>query len=598
MPVRVLTTLGELDAEASRWGLLDEVARSPGERFTWVRASAAAFGGDLRIVLLEEDGEIVAVAPLSGRAGVLELLGARELFEPGDFLYRDETALEELARNVAKLRKPIVLHRTFADGPAESALRRAFRGRGLVIRREAGETPVLDLSDTPVEDRFNSRRRGDIRRARRRAEELGPVVAEVLSPRPDEVGPLLNEIVAVERAGWKGVRGTALAQDPARLRFFEDYATRSAAEGTLCVARLRIGDETAAMQLAVEHGRRLWLLKISYDERFARCSPGTLLMLEAARWASDKGLEAIEMLGAREEWTRFWTEEARRCIALHVYPAGLAGAKSLVARALVRERRRATRGIEALAARAHVAGPGLDDALAACNKVAAEGRAVTIGYWDGPGDTPALVESISLGALERLSESGFDAYLSIKPAALGNSQQRVAAIVDRADELGLAVHLDSTGPGEAEPSWELLEALARPSLGCTLPSRWGRSLADAKRAVELGLRVRVVKGQWADPDYVPGDERERFLELVDLVAEARYLGVATHDRPLAIAATRRSDRAQHERSLGLPWRGDDLGPTRIYVAFGHAYLPYAMGRVRENPRLALWVARDVIRGIL
>ena len=34
-------------------------------------------------------------------------------------------------------------------------------------------------------------------------------------------------------------------------------------------------------------------------------------------------------------------------------------------------------------------------------------------------------------------------------------------------------------------------------LGCTLPGRWRRSLSDADRAIEMGLRVRVVKGQWA-----------------------------------------------------------------------------------------------------
>jgi hypothetical protein len=561
-----------------------------------VRACAAAFAEELSIVLLEEDGEIVAVAPLTGRTGALELLGARDLFEPGDFLYRDEAALEELAARLARLKRALVLHRTWANGPAEAAVRRAFRGRGIVLRRDAGETPVLDFADAPVEARFNARRRGDIRRARRRADDLGAVSTEILSPKPGEVAALLEEVVAIEAAGWKGVHGTALAQDPERRRFFEEYAALAAAEGTLRVARLRIGDETAAVQLAVEHRRRLWLLKIGYDERFARCSPGTLLMLEAVRWASEKGLEAIELLGSSEEWTRFWTEDGRPCVALYAYPAGIGGAKSLVGGALVHGRRRATRGIVERAARAHVAGPGLDDALAAGGESAAEGRSVTLGYWDGPGDTPALVESISQLALDRLAEFGFDAYLSIKPAALGNSRRRVGMILERAEELGLPVHLDSTSIEEADPSWLLLQALARPSLGCTLPSRWGRSLADAKRAVELGLRVRVVKGQWPDPDYKARDERERFLEIVDAVAEADHLGVATHDRPLAVAATERAQGAEHERLLGLPWRGQDLGPTRIYIPFGHAYLPYAIGKVREQPRVALWVARDLIRG--
>jgi proline dehydrogenase len=110
------------------------------------------------------------------------------------------------------------------------------------------------------------------------------------------------------------------------------------------------------------------------------------------------------------------------------------------------------------------------------------------------------------------------------------------------------------------------------------------------------LRVRVVKGQWADPDYRARDQRKRFLDVVDAAAGAEHVGIATHDAPLAIAAVQRLRGAGHERLLGLPWRAADLEPTRIYVPFGHAYLPYAIGRARANPRLALWVARDVIRG--
>src|SRR6185312_7152011 len=118
----------------------------------------------------------------------------------------------------------------------------------------------------------------------------------------------------------------------------------------------------------------------------------------------------------------------------------------------------------------------------------------------------------------------------------------------------------------------------------------------AKRAVALGLRVRVVSGQWPDPDYKARDQRERFLEIVDAVAGAEHVGIATHDGRLARAATGRLQGAEHERLLGLPWRGADLGPTRIYVPFGHAFLPYALTRIRQHPELALWVARDVIRG--
>jgi proline dehydrogenase len=162
----------------------------------------------------------------------------------------------------------------------------------------------------------------------------------------------------------------------------------------------------------------------------------------------------------------------------------------------------------------------------------------------------------------------------------------------------MPVHFDATGPDDAEPGWKLLAEIARPGVGATLPSGWRRSLADAGRALELGLRVRIVKGQWPEPEV---DERAAFLALVDALAgRASHVAVATHDRPLAAEAIARLEASgtffEHEVMLGLPRRGDPLGPTRVYIPFGHPYLPYAPGRARRNRRVAGWIARDLVRG--
>ena len=47
------------------------------------------------------------------------------------------------------------------------------------------------------------------------------------------------------------------------------------------------------MQVAVETGGRFWLLKVGYDERFARCSPGSLLLLETIRHAATTGVALV-----------------------------------------------------------------------------------------------------------------------------------------------------------------------------------------------------------------------------------------------------------------------------------------------------------------
>lgn len=120
-------------------------------------------------------------------------------------------------------------------------------------------TGVLSSVSIPVgeqpETRFNAGRRSDLRRARRRAEALGQVTAEVLAPRsPAEIDSLLAAAYGVEAAGWKGARGSALASDAARGAFFHSYAVEAAREGKLRLCFLRIGGTATAMQLAIESG--------------------------------------------------------------------------------------------------------------------------------------------------------------------------------------------------------------------------------------------------------------------------------------------------------------------------------------------------------
>jgi CelD/BcsL family acetyltransferase involved in cellulose biosynthesis len=83
---------------------------------------------------------------------------------------------------------------------------------------------------------------------------------------------------------------------------------------------LRIDGRAAAVQLAVETADGFWLLKLGYDERFARCSPGSLLLRETIRYAATRGLRSYEFLGSAESWIRPWTETARPCVRLDAYP--------------------------------------------------------------------------------------------------------------------------------------------------------------------------------------------------------------------------------------------------------------------------------------
>jgi CelD/BcsL family acetyltransferase involved in cellulose biosynthesis len=168
-----------------------------------------------------------------------------------------------------------------------------------------------------------------IRRKVKSAERAGPVAFEVVCPDEGNVDRYLGEVFRVEAAGWKGRKGTAILTDARARRFWSTYARAAARLGMLRLFFLRIGDATAAVRMAVERAGRLWELKIGYDERFARHSPGILLTHETLRYACRRGLAAHEFLGVAEPWHRWWPLETRPYASARFYPFSLAGGVAL-----------------------------------------------------------------------------------------------------------------------------------------------------------------------------------------------------------------------------------------------------------------------------
>ena len=120
-----------------------------------------------------------------------------------------------------------------------------------------------------------------------------------------------------------------MAVDQLRGAFFRTYAAAARRRGILRLAFMRIDGEAVAMQLAVECGERFWLFKIGHDERFERCSPGSLLMLYTVRYAALRGLRHYEFLGADAPWTQGWTRTVRSTVGLRSYPPSVQGSAAL-----------------------------------------------------------------------------------------------------------------------------------------------------------------------------------------------------------------------------------------------------------------------------
>ena len=635
-PYRVHTVTGRpgLDLLAGAWQALAETTGGPIEQYEWVASCADSFPnvGDPHVIAVSRNEELLAVAPMAIETlnGVRRavMLGVDQCNEPMDLLAADPSALAQLVESLRGQPLPMVFGRLPADSPSVAALRNRLAAGRLVLVRRQPSCPFVSLDSTwtEPEQHLSSRRRSDLRRARRRAEQLGKVTAEILTPRPDQVDALLDEAFEIESRSWKGQTGSAMACVPTEAAFCRNYARAASRAGILRVCFLRIGDRRVAMQIAMVTGSGFWLLKIGYDAEFARCSPGVLLVCESIAHAAYSGLSTYEFLGLSEAWVKAWTQHERPCVSLRFYPHTPRGAAALAADVTAKLSGNLARRVRPLAlkaraavkacvmplmkrvARNYIAGDTLDDALGVKRRLAERGISATIGFWNTDRDPVRAVADQYIQGLDALAAEPDTDYLSIKLPALRFSKELFGEVVERARSTGHRVHLDSLGPEGVDRTQSMVDdaLLATPGvdIGYTLPASWVRSPDDARWASDRDLFVRVVKGEWTDPADPNRDTREGFLEVIDALAgRTARVGVATHDPTLASEAIRRLQTAgtpcDLELLYGLPMReaircARDLGVrVRVYVPYGEAYMPYALSKARRKPQILWWLLKDM-----
>ncbi|MBI4427795.1 MAG: hypothetical protein HY562_01620 [Ignavibacteriales bacterium] len=256
----------------------------------------------------------------------------------------------------------------------------------------------------------------------------------------------------------------------------------------------------------------------------------------------------------------------------------------------------------------HVVGPFLRDALAASQYFSERGWSSTLCPWLPDSESPRVASQRYLRALHGIHREGLDGALSVKLPALRYDFELLREILETAKSAGRRVHFDAQDPESATPAFNVMEKALKvhADLGCTLPARWVRSTNDADRVSELGIAVRVVRGQWPDPGKQNVDAKKCFVALIDrLRGRAKKVIVATHDRTVAersLSILKESGTpCELELMVGLPLGIAKLGENkgvlvRIYLPYGSPSLPYRLSDVTSRPAMMSWAIRDFVFG--
>jgi CelD/BcsL family acetyltransferase involved in cellulose biosynthesis len=172
----------------------------------------------------------------------------------------------------------------FEDVPGDGLLRRhlvdELNERGWPAVLSASYTrAVLRRAASAEEYLANAvcgKRRKEWRRQRARLCEQGQLAASELAPGEDP-RPFVAELCTMEAAGWKGRKGVDAARHQG---FLEQLAVNAARAGRQQLLALRLDGKPVALKWNLLSGEGAFAFKISFDESFARFSPGVQLELE------------------------------------------------------------------------------------------------------------------------------------------------------------------------------------------------------------------------------------------------------------------------------------------------------------------------------
>lgn len=222
--------------------------------------------------------------------------------------------------------------------------------------------------------------------------------------------------------------------------------------------------------------------------------------------------------------------------------------------------------------------------------------------------------------LAAIRARGCDANVSVKLTAMGllidedfaldNLRGVLAAAAPNDDPF---VRIDMEGSAVTAATLRVFErAYAQThAVGPVLQAYLKRTPADVERAIELGARVRLCKGAYAEPPDVAykqmSDIRHQFVRSAEALLErGTYPGIATHDERIVAAvqtfvAERGIGRDRFEFQMLYGVKPElqrrlvrDGYRLRVYVPYGTHWAGYFYRRITERPENALFALRSML----
>ncbi len=280
---------------------------------------------------------------------------------------------------------------------------------------------------------------------------------------------------------------------------------------------------------------------------------------------------------------------------------------------------RAMRGVS----RCFVAGEALDEAIQVARAVNRQSMHVTLDHLGENVSDEREARSATqdyIAILGRIKQAGVDANISIKLTALGLDisqelcEQNLRSILQHAQQYPLFVRIDMEGSPYTEQTVDITLRMHEQfeHVGTVIQSYLFRSEKDTEQLIAQGVRVRLVKGAYKEPQTMAfQDKREvdkSFVQLMMmLLLRGNYPAIATHDEAIINATCKFArdngiSKSAFEFQMLYGIRRDlqeklvSQGYNmRIYVPYGSQWYPYLMRRMAERPANLVFFMSNALR---
>jgi CelD/BcsL family acetyltransferase involved in cellulose biosynthesis len=311
--------------EAEWNGLLETTSDEAFYRHEQVRSHLDNFRQTSAVATLiarDQSGQLVAALPLVRERSFFYGIPIRQLSSPTnihsirfDLIARDaDSAAAAFLDTLAASPWDVLKMTEVPEGGKAWRIHDAARQAGYPVHSwESHRSPyvVLPRSFEALQKTLRSKFVANLRRRRRRLEERGRVTVEryagaALLPAHFE------ECLAIERSGWKGRGGTAVSQREQTYGFHVQRAASAFHRNHLSVFFLKLDGRPIAFHHGLTFRGVYSLLMTGYDEGFADCSPGHLLLEDLLKDCIDRNLHELDFLGCDLPWKLEWTALVRR----------------------------------------------------------------------------------------------------------------------------------------------------------------------------------------------------------------------------------------------------------------------------------------------